>query len=267
MTVVKRELTISYNGSAPISYVYGDASVYQLNPYAYVTFGGDGLAAAHLQAVQANHNAIVPLVPMGISPNDKTHPIALQNLSGNNFGYAATYYLYVFEDNVNGNYDVTVDFGENAKLVITKKELTLTVNDATVPYGNEAPEFTVSTEDFAYDDATKAFDVVFSGTLSFVCDYNAGDAVGNTYDVMPSGVTAGNYEVSFAPGTLTVTKRSVTIGNSNSEPLRYVYGDPTVYTLNPASVITLGGDGLLPGDQFSTIATLTLAVGVYYCCL
>ncbi|MBR5987127.1 MAG: hypothetical protein IK037_01030, partial [Clostridia bacterium] len=262
LTVAKRELVLTYKHDAPISYVYGDASVYQLNPYEHVNIGGDGFAPSDLTLIAANGEYIKTLVPITVAVgSNKATAQPLLQINGSNFGYVQTYWLYLYTPGVGANYTVTNNLDDNAKLVISKKALTLTANDATVPYGNEAPEFTVSTEDFAYDDATKAFNVVFSGTLSFVCDYNAGDAVGNSYDVMPSGVTAGNYEVSFAPGTLTVVKRSVIIGNSNTQPLSYVYGDASVYGLNPASVITLGGDGLAQGDQFSDIATLTLAVG------
>jgi len=44
----------------------------------------------------------------------------------------------------------------------------------------------------------------------FTCSYNAGDNVGD-YDVMPGGITNGNYEIEYVGGTLTVEKRAAVI--------------------------------------------------------
>ena len=115
-TIAKRPITLSYNREEPLSYVYGDASVYNLNPYDYVDFGDMGIAASDLQILAQNPNYIVMLFPMGISPRDKVHPIALQNLGPDNYGYSATYYLYVYGVNCSANYDVTIDLDDNAKV-------------------------------------------------------------------------------------------------------------------------------------------------------
>lgn len=49
---------------------------------------------------------------------------------------------------------------------------------------------------------------VFGGTLTFACDYVKAGSAGNskvgTYTIKPSGLTSGNYDISFVKGTLTV---------------------------------------------------------------
>ena len=337
LTVAKRQLTITNKASnTPVNFVYGDASVYQLNPYDHITIGGDGIAPSDLAILQQNQMYIVLLVPMGISPHDHDHPIPVQNLSGSNFGYTATYYLHVFADNVNSNYEATVDFDENAKLVISPKDLTVTADNKAIEYGG-TPEFTVSYDGFAYDDATKAKNLVFGGTLAFDCDYDTADPAKRAikdggYAITPKGITAqnyninfnsgiltvgkkyllvkadnktvtygdaapaftvtyegfvygddentegvfnenvpllfncdyeagasvgtmsiaptnlssANYNVAFADGVLTIEARPLTITNTNTEPLSKVYGDPSVYQLNPYTVI--GVDGLTAAD-------------------
>jgi hypothetical protein len=58
------------------------------------------------------------------------------------------------------------------------------------------------------------------GTLQFSTNANAGSPVG-TYDVTPSGLTSGNYNITFAKGTLSVTKAPLTV---TSKDATKVYG-------------------------------------------
>lgn len=247
LTVAKRQLTITNKASnTPVNFVYGDASVYQLNPYDHITVGGDGIAPSDLAILQQNPLYIVALIPMGISPRDRNHPIPVQNLSGSNFGYAATYYLYVYESAINANYEATVDFDDNAKLVISPKDLTITADDKNIEYG-ETPEFTVSYDGFAYDDATKAKELVFSGTLAFDCDYDTSDPAkrgikDGGYAITPKGVTAQNYNIIFNSGKLTVSKKYLLV-KANDKTV--TYGDA-------APVFTVTYEGFVYGDDENT---------------
>ena len=247
LTVAKRQLTITNKASnTPLNFVYGDASVYQLNPYDHITVGGDGIAPSDLAILQQNPLYIVALIPMGISPRDRNHPIPVQNLSGSNFGYAATYYLYVYENAINANYEATVDFDDNAKLVISPKDLTITADDKNIEYG-KTPEFTVSYDGFAYDDATKAKELVFSGTLAFDCDYDTSDPAkrgikDGGYAITPKGVTAQNYNIVFNSGKLTVSKKYLLV---KADDKTVTYGDA-------APVFTVTYEGFVYGDDENT---------------
>lgn len=102
----------------------------------------------------------------------------------------------------NANYIVNVN-SDDAYLIVEKKPIALTVQDATVVYGNAAPTFTYTTDTpFVESD-------VPSITLS--CSYKQGAKVGTTYAITPTITDNGNYKFTLANGTLTVTKRAVVI--------------------------------------------------------
>lgn len=102
----------------------------------------------------------------------------------------------------NANYIVNVN-SDDAYLTVEKKHIALTVQDATVVYGNAAPTFTYTTDTpFVESD-------VPSITLS--CSYKQGAKVGTTYAITPTITGNENYEYTLTTGTLTVTKRAVVI--------------------------------------------------------
>lgn len=102
----------------------------------------------------------------------------------------------------NANYIVNVN-SDDAYLTVEKKPIALTVQDATVVYGNAAPTFTYTTDTpFVESD-------VPSITLS--CSYKQGAMAGTTYAISPMTYDNGNYKFTLSNGTLTVTKRAVVI--------------------------------------------------------
>ncbi|MBR5987502.1 MAG: hypothetical protein IK037_02935, partial [Clostridia bacterium] len=105
---------------------------------------------------------------------------------------------------------------------ITPKGLTVTAEDKETTYGSGAPTFTVSYSGFATGDDES----IFAGqTPSFACSYNTAQAANRgarTYAITPSGLTADNYDITFAPGTLTVGKKTVTV---TANPKTITYGD------------------------------------------
>ena len=98
-----------------------------------------------------------------------------------------------------GNYKdmLTVDF------TISKAELTITADDKENIFGEEAPEFTVSYEGFLGTDTKD----VLTGSQAYACEYVRGDNVGD-YRIIPSGVDAHDYVITFVNGTLTVNRKS-----------------------------------------------------------
>ena len=98
-----------------------------------------------------------------------------------------------------GNYKdmLTVDF------TISKAQLTITADDKENIFGEEAPEFTVSYEGFLGTDTKD----VLTGSQAYACEYKRGDNVGD-YTIIPSGVDAHDYVITFVNGTLTVNRKS-----------------------------------------------------------
>ncbi len=146
-----------------------------------------------------------------------------------------------------GNYLITVIPGT---LTITQAFLTVTVSNATRPYGAPNPAFT-STVSGALNGDTFTNTYSTATITSPVGTYPINDVVG--------GPAASNYLIEIAPGTLAITTASVAL-NVTANNVSRAYGAP-----NPtfASTIT----GVLNSDIFtinySTTATVTSSVGAY----
>ena len=99
---------------------------------------------------------------------------------------------------------------------------------------------------------------VLAGALSYggsaLSAVNAGSYRINTF-----GLASHDYAIAFAPGTLTIGARALTI---SANPQTMTYGDTA-----PALTYTVGGQGLVHGDgltgALSTVASSTANVGVY----
>ena len=166
------------------------------------------------------------------------------SLDGNNYseevptavnaGSYSVYYMVEADGNHN-DYVAT----EPIAVVIKKADLTITANDKTIIYGEEAVPFTESYDGFkGNDDKT-----VLSGTLEFACDYEQGRPVGK-YVIVPSGVEANNYNIEFINGTLTVDPKSATSPDITAEQIDE---EPIVYNgvRQTPNIIVKDGDKVL----------------------
>ena len=86
------------------------------------------------------------------------------------------------------------------KFNIKKAPLTIKAADVNIIHGSEVPEYEVSYEGFVAQETV----AVLEGTLAVACGYTKESAVGSTYDITPSGLTAKNYDITFVLGKLTV---------------------------------------------------------------
>ena len=133
--------------------------------------------------------------------------------------------------------------------------LTVTVNDAFRFYGSANPQFTASIAGFlAGDDVT-----ALTGTPDFTTAATLTSGIG-TFAInaaLGTLLSEQGYSFTFAPGTLTITPRPITV---TANDLSRIYGNS-----NPALTFTVGGEGLVNGDQLSgllaTTATSTTGVG------
>ena len=121
-----------------------------------------------------------------------------------NAGEYTVYYKVVGDENHN---DVE---GTNSIVVTIKKAiLTITAEDKSVTYGEEAPTYSAAYSGWKAQDNEE----VLVGEMTFECEYNTNSNVG-TYDINISGVEAQNYEITFVSGVLTVNKADATITNT-----------------------------------------------------
>ncbi|HYF76054.1 MAG TPA: MBG domain-containing protein, partial [Symbiobacteriaceae bacterium] len=147
------------------------------------------------------------------------------------------------------NYDITFVPGT---LSVTNAVLTIRADDKSRVYGDPNPAFTVTYTGFVGGDTP----AVLSGTLSITTAATAASPVG-TYAITPSGLTASNYTLVFAPGVLTVTPRPLSVSASNASR---AYGDA-----NPPLTGTVSGavNGDSISGSFATLANATSPVGTY----
>ncbi len=111
-------------------------------------------------------------------------------------------YQFVFKSN-DGQYTVT---SAKADAVIAKASLTITAKNATVAYGEAPANNGVEYAGFVTgDESTNSL----TGNLTYTYgDYAAGKDAG-TYPIVPAGVEAENYEITFKNGTLTVSPKAL----------------------------------------------------------
>jgi hypothetical protein len=151
-------------------------------------------------------------------------------------------------DAVLANYSVDAS---NGTLTITKRTLTISAADKSKLYGAANPTFTGSISGIQNGDAV---------TESFSTSATAASGVGD-YAIVPhadaTDAALANYSVDASNGTLTITKRTLTISAADKSK---VYGDA-----NPA--LTGGIYGIQNGDaiteSFSTAATAASGAGDY----
>ena len=138
---------------------------------------------------------------------------------------------------------------------ITKAELTMTANNTTIAFG-DTPDFTCTYSGWkGNDDSTLVI-----GTPTFTTDYNVGSDVG-TYTVTPTGgVTTNNYNITFAPGVLTVNKADAVIPVL-PKPISNLIYDGTPKTLITAGT-AIGGTLLYSLDQISWDPELPMATEI-----
>jgi hypothetical protein len=94
----------------------------------------------------------------------------------------------------------------SVSIVITRAALTVRADSASKVYGQALPAFTATGTGFVNGDSMASL----SGTLAFATPATATSAPGS-YAVTPSGVSSANYSITFAGGTLTVTKAATTV--------------------------------------------------------
>ena len=107
-----------------------------------------------------------------------------------------------------GTYDIVIAAGTiteptaqyvNGTLTITKAPLKITAKSYTKKQGEANPEFDVTYEGFKNNET----DAVLTTKPTVTCAATK-DSPAGTYDITVSGAVAGNYEISYVAGTLTI---------------------------------------------------------------
>ncbi|MFT7197675.1 MAG: putative repeat protein (TIGR03803 family) [Marinoscillum sp.] len=152
------------------------------------------------------------------------------------------------------NYEI---YSFSADLTIKKKELLIIAQNENITYGDVLPEFSVTYSGFAFDESKNNL----VGVLAFneIASTVVGDYLGA---IVPSGLTANNYEINFTPADLMISKKELLI----------VTDDQTRKFDQDNSAFTMSFDGLVNDEKeidinvlphISSPATATSDVGIY----
>ena len=144
-------------------------------------------------------------------------------------------------DNAGGDYIVC----GSATFTISPKPLTITANNKTITYGDEPANDGVTYSEFAGTETSS----VLTGTLAYAYNYSQYGDVGN-YTITPSGLSNSNYDITFAPGTLTVNKKEVTV-TSGITASDKTYDGTTDATLDGTGAVI---EGKIGNDDLTVLA-------------
>ena len=122
------------------------------------------------------------------------------------------------------NPDYAITF-VNGKVTVSKAALTITADDKSVIYGDEAPLYTAKFEGFKNEDDELELDV-----MDYVCAYEQGSPVG-TYTITPAAEDI-NYEITVVPATLTVNKATVYVSGAEAQIAKFEDGNTNAVVLN-----------------------------------
>ena len=150
-------------------------------------------------------------------------------------------------------YEVTMEnykpFTGKATVEITKLPLTVTADDKSAGYGDDAPKYSYRAEGFIGGESTNNL----KGKARYACDYRKGSDAGE-YTIGISGLTSVNYDITFVEGTLTVGKKTLGIS----------WGETTFYYDGTKKVPTVEVTGLADGDGYTvSVSGDATAVGSY----
>ena len=153
------------------------------------------------------------------------------------------------------NYSITYT---GANLTITPKTLTVTAKSRTITYGDKPTNDGVTYSGFAYYENEN----FLLGTLAYAYSYEQYGDVGS-YTITPSGLSNDNYNITFAPGTLTVDQKEV--GLDWSETTSFPYdGNSHGLTATATGLVnsdeigvTVSGEQTNAGNYTATASELT----------
>lgn len=128
------------------------------------------------------------------------------------------------------NYQISYADGT---LTVTKAPLTITAENKTRAYGDANPAFTFAYEGFRLNDSKADLTSLPVATTSAMAESDA-----SVYTIQPSGADALNYQITYEPGTLTITQAPLSVKVADASRK---YGEA-----NPTFLLTY--EGLKNGD-------------------
>ena len=158
-----------------------------------------------------------------------------------------------------GEYDIVVERGtvqgdytsKNGKLTITKAPLKITAKSYSIKQGDALPTFEATYEGFKNNETNS----VLTTQPTIRTTATSASAPG-TYEIVVSGASATNYDISYEKGTLTITAAEAVTVTAKSYSRKYGEANPTFE-------YTTSGATLIGTPEITCEATATSPVGEY----
>ncbi len=138
---------------------------------------------------------------------------------------------------------------------VTKRDLSVKVNNASVVYGEATPQFDTEIVGFASGESLANI----NGTLTFDTAYKQGSCVGE-YEITVSGLSSDNYNIVFSAGTLNVTKRMARLVVQDKA---ITYGDNVEYTAQAVDMYGEDNIGVVQNIAYECDYVAGSNVGTY----
>ena len=164
-----------------------------------------------------------------------------------------------------GEYDIVVSKGSvtnyndtyvNGKLTIEKAPLTITAKSYSIKQGETLPTFEIEYSGFKNSETSS----VLTTKPTITCTATSASEPG-TYDIIVSGATAANYDITYVKGTLTITDADKIVIAANSYCRLYGDANPTFgyvafgTTLSGEPDITCEATATSPVDEYDIVAS------------
>lgn len=194
-----------------ITYVNGTLNVLKAAPSFTVPTANTLTYNGERQALVTTGDSNDGTLAYTLDPNDDESWVAYSPYAKE----AGTYNIY-YKLIGDGNHTDSIA-PEPVAVTIAKAALTITADGKSVTYTDPVPAYTVTYAGWQGEDNED----VLTGEIAYACEYtptaNAGE-----YDIVPSGVSNPNYDITFVNGKVTVSKAALTITADNKE---IIYGD------------------------------------------
>jgi len=166
----------------------------------------------------------------------RTATASITGVGGANLGAATITYNGGSAPPVNvGSYDVVASFAGNSNynpasaagnITITKASLTFTAEDKSKVYGQLNPSLTYTVSGFVNNETAST---AYTGAPS-LSTVAANSAVGmHPITIVQYTLSSGNYDFSFVPGKLTITKATLDV-TADNQTITYGDSDPSSFT-------------------------------------
>lgn len=226
-------------GNYAVTYVPGTLTIEQ--PVAKIDLSAADVSfATSSYAYNGQEQQPVPVVKLGDAVLSPSTDYTCSYASNRNVGTATVTVTGIgaYEGTATGTFE------------ITKAPLTVRAKNHSITYGNAPNNDGVTYEGFVGDDTAASL----GGTLQYAYSYEQYGNVGNAYTITPSGLTSDNYDITFEPGTLTVSPRPVELTWANTS---------FTYDASP-HVPTATAGGLVNGDAATvTVGDAQTGAGTY----